>query len=347
MSERSARTGGSPALPVRRVVSRSLLTLLLVIFLWFLAVVVAPALRDPVRFFEARRSARFEVAFGEVEAREGALVQPLRVSGFRRSSGATPEVAFDGYWSRPAGASPPGLAVVVLGGIRTGREVMRLISARPETARLGVFLTLDYPYNGPRSFRGLEMLPWIPRVREALFDGVEAVRLAVDFLLTRPEVDPARIVLLGGSLGAFYVVDAGALDHRPAAVVAVMGGGRLTALFEVNLRSGGYVGTPLLSVPAAGLLGLLVRPLEPTRLVPLISPLPYVQISATGDERIPEANARALFEAAREPKKLVWMESAHVLPGREDVIEEMIARALAELRTLGLLPPDKAGSVYR
>ncbi len=340
MSEEDERTGPPSPGPVRRILRWLLFALPLLFLLWFVVAIMAPALRDPVRFFEARRSARFEVTFGEAEARGEALVQPLRVSGFRRSSGETPEVAFDGYWSRPTGSEQPGLAVVVLGGIRTGREVMRLISARPGTARLGVFLTLDYPYNGPRSFRGLEMLPWIPRVREALFDGVEAVRLAVDFLLTRPEVDPERIVLLGGSLGAFYMVDAGALDHRPAAVIAVMGGGRLTSLFEVNLRSGGYVGTPLLSVPVAALLGLLVRPLEPTRLAPLISPVPYVQISATGDERIPESNARALFEAAREPKRLVWMESAHVLPGREEVIEEMIARALVELRTLGLLPPD-------
>jgi dienelactone hydrolase len=340
MSEPDEGTGPDPPGPVRRLLRWTLPALGLLLLFWFLIVIVAPALRDPVRFFEARRSARFEVTFGETERQGEALVQPLRVSGFRRPSGNESEVAFDGYWSRPAGRAEPGLAVVILGGIRTGREVMRLISARPETARLGVFLTLDYPYNGPRSFRGLEMLPWISRVREALFDGVEAVRLAVDFLLTRPEVDPARIVLLGGSLGAFYVVDAGALDHRPAAVVAAMGGGRLTSLFEVNLRRGGYVGTRLLSVPVAALLGLLLRPLEPTRLAHLISPVPYVQISATGDERIPESSARALFEAAREPKRLVWMESAHVLPGREEIIEEMIGRALAELRGLGLLPPD-------
>jgi dienelactone hydrolase len=340
MEEPGERTGYPPSRPVRRILLVVLAALFALLLFAFLLLVVVPALRDPVRFFEARRSERFEVTFEEAEDRGAALVQPLRVTGYRGPDPGRPGVAFDAYWSRPVEAEGPSFAVVVLGGIRTGREVMRLITARPETARLGVFITLDYPYDGPRSFRGLEMLPWIPRVREALFDGVEAVRLAVDFLLSRTEVDPSRIVLLGGSLGAFYVVDAGALDHRPAAVVAVMGGGDLTTLFEVNLRSGGYVGTRLLSVPVAGLLGLLVRPLEPLRLAHLISPVPYVQISATGDERIPEASARALFEAAREPKRLVWMESAHVLPGREEIIEEMIERALAELRTLGLIDPD-------
>jgi len=309
------------------------------LLVWFWVFIWLPAYRNPVKFFEARRSDRFEVRIDSTRSEAGLVLESLRIEGFRTGADE-PDVGFDAYYSRPEQPEGPMMGVVLMGGIRTGREAMRIISTRPHIGQIGAFLTMDYPYNGPRSFRGLEMVPWIPRVREALFDGVEATRLAVDFLLSRPEIDQERIVLLGGSLGAFYVTDAAALDHRPAAVISFMGGGNITSLLESNLRSGGYVGTKLLSVPAAAFIGLLIRPLEPTRLAEHITPVPYVQVSATADERIPRENALAVYDAALEPRKLVWMEADHVLPNRDDLIERMIELALEELRQLGVLGPD-------
>ncbi|MFO7767668.1 MAG: hypothetical protein R6W82_01745 [bacterium] len=334
----------TPDAPHRTSYRRILLSLIgllaCLLLLWFVWGVLLPAWKDPAAFFTARRSVRWEARIDSTW-QEGPLVQQsLRISGFLEEDPPAehrPPVAFDAYYSRPAGTEDPVVAMVVLGGIRTGRDAIRIIGDRPSVGRVGAFLTMDYPYSGPRSFRGIEMLPWVPRVREALFDGVEAVRLALDFLEAQPEVDPARMVLLGGSLGAFYVVDAGALDSRPAAIVSFMGGGDLTALLESNLRAGGHVPTRLLSVPLAAYLGLLVRPLEPTRLAHRMSPTPYLQVSATDDERIPRENARLLFEAASEPKRIHWMEGEHVLPHRDEIIEEMVRIALDELRRLGLI----------
>lgn len=315
-----------------------------ILLLWFLWGVLMPAWKEPIAFFEARRSVRWQVRVDSTW-QEGPLVQQaVRISGYLTedpTEDSGPAVAFDAYYSRPAADPGPFPALVLMGGIRTGRDAMRIIAERPAIGRIGAFLTMDYPYGGPRSFRGLEMVPWIPRVREALFDGVEATRLALDFLESREGVDPDRLVLLGGSLGAFYVVDAGALDERPAAIISFMGGGDITSLLESNLRAGGHLGTRLLSVPVAVYLGLLLRPLEPTRLALRMAPTPYLQVSATDDERIPRKNARLLFEAASEPKRIHWMESAHVLPHRDEIVEEMIRIGLEELRRLGLLGPER------
>jgi pimeloyl-ACP methyl ester carboxylesterase len=51
----------------------------------------------------------------------------------------------------------------------------------------------------------------------------KVVTPVVDYLLTLPEVDPARIGLIGFSMGGFLAVRAAAFEHRLAAVMAIDG----------------------------------------------------------------------------------------------------------------------------
>lgn len=51
-------------------------------------------------------------------------------------------------------------------------------------------------------------------------DWENVVTPVVDYLRSRPEVDPARVVLNGSSLGGELVIRAAAFEHRLAAVVA-------------------------------------------------------------------------------------------------------------------------------
>jgi dienelactone hydrolase len=46
------------------------------------------------------------------------------------------------------------------------------------------------------------------------------VGACIDYLLTREDVDPARIAVTGSSLGGYYAARAGSKDHRLAAVVS-------------------------------------------------------------------------------------------------------------------------------
>src|SRR5581483_3953606 len=46
------------------------------------------------------------------------------------------------------------------------------------------------------------------------------VRAAVDYLLTRPEVDPERIALMGSSLGGYYAPRAAAFEPRVKALIS-------------------------------------------------------------------------------------------------------------------------------
>lgn len=304
---------------------------------WFSWAVLRPAWRDPVKFFQNRRSQTFAARVDTLWHESGLILQSLQIEGRRSQRGSGPAVVFNAFSCRPEEQSELLPAFVLLGGIRTGRNAIRLISQRPEIAGMGVFITLDYPYTGPKKFNGLEIVPYIPRIRRALLDGVEAVRLAIDYLERQEGIDTERIILVGGSVGAFYVVDAAAIDHRPAAVVAFMGGGGLRSLLDWNLRYFDYVSSRIISAPMAWFAAMLLRPLEPVRLAGYITPTPYIQISATEDERIPEANALALYNAARDPRKLIWIPTMHVLPHMDELIEQMMTVAREELVQLGLL----------
>jgi dienelactone hydrolase len=95
---------------------------------------------------------------------------------------------------------------------------------------------MAYPYDGDVRVKGLAVVPAVPRIRQALLDTPAAVFLAIDYLLTRPDVDPARVELVGASFGTPFATVAGALDPRVTRVWSVHGAGEPYTLMSHNLR---------------------------------------------------------------------------------------------------------------
>lgn len=284
-----------------------------------------------MQFFEERRSQEAVFQLKSSWEESGLIIDALEITGRRDQKKGKSEVVFQAYCSRPKNINGTLPAFVITSGLHTGREAIRIVAKRPEFAGLGVITTLDYPYSGPTELSVSEIFPYIPTIRQALFDGVEAVRLAIDYLEKLDYVDSRRIVLLGVSLGSFYAVDTGGVDQRPAAVISFMGGGGLSSLIDWNLRRGGHISSRFLSSLAASVAVKLIKPLEPLRLVGRISPRPYIQVSAKNDEMVPEENALALFAASGEPNNLIWIPTEHVMPGMESLIERLIHLAYGEL----------------
>src|SRR6266851_2496117 len=231
----------------------------------------------------------------------------------------------------PRGATAPYPAVVLVGGMELGRRVAAL-KGLDSIARHALIVSPDYPFQvDRRSLEGFGLLAAGPRLRSGAFDLVAQIGLQVDYLLSRADVARGRIFLVGSSFGA------------PAVVIAGYSGGNVASLVAHVLQQG--QGDTLPAWKAAGVgraLALLVAPLEPTRYVARIAPRPLLMVNGAEDSLIPRANVNALFEAAREPKEILWMRGEHVHPDEKELIGAVSGWLAAWLVRRGLFPPEAA-----
>lgn len=143
---------------------------------------------------------------------------------------------------------------------------------------------------------------------------VEDVRGAVAYLLTRPEVNPELLGLIGMSMGGGIVIRAAA---RIPEVRAVIAQSAFTSL-EDNMAHGVSAVTGLPSFPFAPLVvwfgeletGEKIQQVRPIDDVGDISPRPILFIHGELDEVIPASNSLQLYQAAREPKQLYLIPNA-------------------------------------
>jgi uncharacterized protein len=202
--------------------------------------------------------------------------------------------------SGAARPEPEGPAVLVCNGNAGDRSMRAALAAALSRLGLGVLL-FDY--------RGYGGNPGSPSE-----DGLAAdARAALAYLAARPEVDPARLVYFGESLGAAVALRL-ATERPPAALV-------LRSPFA-SLAEVGRAHYPVLPVSlllrdrydAAALAGRLAAPL--------------LVVAGARDRIVPASHSRRLFDAAPQPKRLV------VLDGVDHNDLDLLAgpRLQAELR---------------
>lgn len=217
-------------------------------------------------------------------------------------------------------------AVIVIGGLKTGKKSVEITSELAGERDL-IFMGMDYPYYGKRSFKGWEIISEIPAMRKAALDSVQGVVMMVDYLYERRDVDRDKIILIGVSLGAPMAVVAGGIDERISAVAALYGGGDIRPMVQ------SVTGSSLAGCAGA----LLLAPVEPLDYVADISPRPLLMINSREDEIIPFACSEALFRKAGDPRKMIRLETNHVLPDTFDLLRELIVYVDAWLDEEGLI----------
>lgn len=137
-------------------------------------------------------------------------------------------------------------------------------------------------------------------------------RAALNGLLRQPDVDPARVVYLGESLGGAVALEL-ALAHPPASLVLLSA---FTSVREMARVHYGLIPTPLVpdAYPSLRLIANLQAPL--------------LVIHGEDDMIVPVEQGRALFEAAPTPKRLRVMRGV----GHNDIVSlagTLIAEELA------------------
>jgi len=223
---------------------------------------------------------------------------------------------------RPAAAEGRLPLVIVLGGHRTGRDAVDVLG---NPGRMAV-AALDYPYHGPERLRGWrQILGQVPAIQQGLLDTPPAISLALDWLMEQPWVDPARIELMGVSLGVPFVAVAGANDRRFKRVWLIHGGVDNREWLENRLES--RIANDHLRHAAAGLLHGLAHgnSFNTGEWVAKISPRPVIIVGASEDEQMPRESVEQLYAAALAPKELQWSTGGHVRPQRVEIVRQLLS----------------------
>ena len=135
---------------------------------------------------------------------------------------------------------------------------------------------------------------------------IEDARAALDYVLSRRDVDPERVALFGQSLGGAIAVVAAAEDKRVKALLIESAFSSYQSAAAHALRSNPL--TYLFSWPLSR--ALIRSGRDPIDHIAAISPRPVLVIHGAADRIVPCDMSRELHEAAGEPKELWIVEGA-------------------------------------
>jgi uncharacterized protein len=184
--------------------------------------------------------------------------------------------------------------VVLLHGFSSSKNRMADSIGR-ELLRHGVAsLAIDLPLHGTREggIEGLSLrnpLALVQKWRLALREA----NSAIDFLAAHPAISDRRLAIAGYSLGAYLAIVAAA-DNARIRAVALAAGGDLPE-----------------QTPFASLIRTMADPLRSAR---NLGGRPLLMVNGQHDRTVTPAQARALFEAAGEPKEIHWYNGGHWPP---------------------------------
>lgn len=145
-------------------------------------------------------------------------------------------------------------------------------------------------------YRGYGESEGKPEPRGLFEDSVSAIA----YVRSRADVDPARLLVFGQSLGG-------------ANAIAAVGSGQRDGVRAVAIESTFYSYSSIASEKLSGA-GLLVGDTyAASKYVAAIAPTPLLFIHGTSDAVIPLSHSQRLFADAREPKRLVEVKGARHL----------------------------------
>lgn len=152
-------------------------------------------------------------------------------------------------------------------------------------------------------------------------EQVVELRMAIDILLQEPGIDASRFAYVGHDFGAMYGVLAGAADQRPSAYVLMAGTPRFPDWFLYYPKLGGAETKTFKQQ---------FEPINPITLVPRLAPAPVLFQFAVRDVHVPTKRAESFFEAAADPKEILWYEAGHGL--NQNAVQDRMDWLRTELR---------------
>lgn len=232
------------------------------------------------------------------------------------------EYLLDCWYRKPKRLAADHRVLVLYAGVKTKAVILDLIPERPDL----VVCAVQYPYERPRTV--LEYLKWPSTTRASAYRVVAGGMLATTYLIDRENYDPSRLIVVGASLGSFFGTIHGALDPRIAKTLVVHGGGGFSDMIKSykRLREKGR------PVRLYAWLGETVfGTFDPLRYVDRISPREVVILATRHDKYFSPESSQALYDRAKDPKKIFWMETAHVKSEKSEIVESILRSLSAYL----------------
>ena len=227
----------------------------------------------------------------------------------------------------PKNAPGPFPCVVFVHGIGNDKNFMAKNQLDEPFVKAGfAFVCFDQLMRGERKLQGQSGWAEAAAFRVRAAYTVNDTRRLIDHLVTRPDIAPNRIYLVGASYGAVTGSTAAAFDERIRAVVLTYGGGNLRKLLTGDaLRNE----IKLWSLPAAIVAWYFGSVADPVNYIGRISPRPILLQNGKADTVVAPAAAQALQDAARQPKTILWYEGDHLGKTR-DLDIPLTTRVLAD-----------------
>jgi dienelactone hydrolase len=292
---------------------------LLLSMMGVLARVAAPVLgADQAHPFTYDDKAPLDFRDHGQEAVEGASVHD--VSYASPKGGRVP-----GYLVVPSGTGPFAGVVFVHWGQGNRTE---FLSEAVGLAKSGVVsLMIDAPYHRPEA-ESFNFVTRPDKEREEYIQLVVDARRAVDVLISRPDVDKARLGYVGHSLGATWGGPFAAVEKRVKAFVLMGGLPRITDVLGdepfAKLMQKSYSREQL-----EGYVKILA-PIDPEHFVGGAEPESILFQFAKHDRFISEKAANDYVKAAGKPQQVRWYFTSHEFNDPQSPIDrrEWLARKL-------------------
>ena len=165
---------------------------------------------------------------------------------------------------------------------------------------------------------------------------------ALDYLAARGDVDMRRVGMQGYSMGGAVAIMAAAADPRVAGVVAEAPftdvPTEVAFSFERRIGLPAFPFAPITVRIAEARAGVRIGDVSPLRAVPGLGGRPLLVVDDERDVSIAPGSARAVFEAAREPKRYWLASGAEHGSGHRDAraaFEAEVTRFWAEVFASG------------
>jgi dienelactone hydrolase len=208
--------------------------------------------------------------------------------------------------------------IVFLHGIGQNKGILDNICAPFNKAGFAM-ATFDQYMQGERKIQGA--LNSAVAFRQRPWKTVNDTRRLIDYLSTHPDIDPDRIYLVGASYGAITGSTVTAFDKRIRAAVLIYGGGDIAKLLSAPMIADEVTKRHIPLGLLQGLGRFLLGPSDPVQYVAQIAPRPILFQNGSGDRLVCPAAAKALQEAAQDPKEVIWYDSDHLsMNGERDKV---------------------------